>query len=130
MATVNATVLLLLTGFILGYVVSLALDAEEQLQRATKLEAATKERERLARGIHDSVLQVLAIISKRAAELGCEAAELGRLAGEQEATLRALVSDVPPPPGQGQADLRVRLRPFASALGQIASPASAVPLPG
>ncbi len=129
LATVNATVLLLLTGFILGYVVSLALDAEEQLQRATTLEAATKERERLARGIHDSVLQVLAIISKRGAELGGEAAELGRLAGEQEVTLRALVSVAPPPPGQGAADLRERLRPFASAQVQIASPATPVPLP-
>ncbi len=129
MATINATVLLLLTGFILGYVVSLAIDAETQMQRATELEAATKERERLARGIHDSVLQVLAIISKRGSELGGEAAELGRLAGEQEVTLRALVSVARPSPGNGQADLRERLRPFASAQVQIASPATAVPLP-
>ena len=51
---------------------------------AAQVEAATRERERLARGIHDSVLQVLALVRRRGEELGGEAAELGRLAGEQE----------------------------------------------
>ena len=49
------------------------------------------ERARLARAVHDGVLQVLALVQRRGAELGGEAAELGRLAGEQEAALRALI---------------------------------------
>lgn len=130
MATVNATVLLVLAGFVIGYVVNLALDAETTLQRATELEAATRERERLARGIHDSVLQVLTLISRRGAELGGEAAELGRLAGEQESTLRALVSVEPPPAPDGQADLREKLRRYADPRVEISSPATAVTLPG
>jgi signal transduction histidine kinase len=90
--TVNAAVLLLLAGFIVGYFARLARDAEHRLQQAARQEAAIQERERLARGIHDSVLQVLALVQRRGTELGGEAAVLGRLAGEQEATLRALVA--------------------------------------
>ncbi|GAB3874703.1 MacS family sensor histidine kinase [Dactylosporangium cerinum] len=97
-ATVNGPVLMLLAGVGIGHIARLAIDAEARLQRATELEAATRERERLARGIHDSVLQVLALLQRRGAELGGEAAELGRLAGEQEATLRALVTSSGPPP--------------------------------
>jgi signal transduction histidine kinase len=129
MVTINATVLLLLAGFVIGYVVGLARDADQQMHRATELEAATRERERLARGIHDSVLQVLALIARRASAIGGEAAELGRLASEQEVTLRALVSVDPPVSAAGVVDLRESLRPFASALVEIASPATPVPLP-
>lgn len=89
--TVNATALLLLAGIVVGYVVRLGLDAEAQLRQATEMQAATRERERLARGIHDSVLQVLSLIERRGSELGGEAARLGRLAGEQGANLRSLV---------------------------------------
>ncbi|MFF5234436.1 DUF5931 domain-containing protein [Dactylosporangium sp. NPDC000521] len=97
-ATVNGPVLMVLAGIGIGHIARLAIDAEARLQRATELEAATRERERLARGIHDSVLQVLALLQRRGAELGGEAAELGRLAGEQEATLRALVTSSGPVP--------------------------------
>ena len=62
------------------------------LARALEIEAATRERERLARDIHDSVLQVLAMVQRRGSALGGEAAELGRMAGEQEVALRTLVS--------------------------------------
>ena len=81
----------------------LAATADERLQRAIELEAATRERDRFARVIHDSVLQVLALVQRRGAELGGEAAELGRLAGEQEAALRVLVSRARArrPPGDG-----------------------------
>src|SRR5690606_13885968 len=75
-----------------GYMSRLAGDAQRRLQEAAERGAATRERERLARGIHDSVLQVLALVQRRGAEMGGEAAQLGRLAGEQEATLRALVA--------------------------------------
>jgi signal transduction histidine kinase len=88
----NGTVLLLLAGVVVGYVSTLAARAERAVQRATEIEAASRERERLARGIHDSVLQVLALVQRRGAEVGGEAAEIGRLAGEQEAALRALIA--------------------------------------
>ncbi|GII26817.1 MacS family sensor histidine kinase [Planotetraspora mira] len=88
---VNGAVLLFLAGVVVGHVAQLAREAGELMRRAAQLEAAGRERERLARGIHDSVLQVLALVQKKGAEIGGEAAELGRLAGEQESALRALV---------------------------------------
>ncbi|MFC6886351.1 MULTISPECIES: MacS family sensor histidine kinase [Actinomadura] len=97
-STVNGVVLLFLAGLVVGHVVKLALDAEARLARAVEMEAATRERERLARRIHDSVLQVLAMVQRRGGELGGEAAELGRLAGEQEAALRTLIAAAPPAP--------------------------------
>ncbi|MPZ26669.1 MAG: sensor histidine kinase [Micromonosporaceae bacterium] len=132
----NASVLLLLAGLIMGYVARLAVQAEQRLQRAAELEAATRERERLARGIHDSVLQVLALVQRRGAELGGEAARLGRLAGEQEATLRALVAgdgaiaEGAADPRTGDLlDLRAVLNRFAAPDVTISAPADPVSLP-
>jgi signal transduction histidine kinase len=130
-STVNGTVLLLLAGFSMGYLVHMSTEAETRLQKAVEMEAATRERERLARGIHDSVLQVLALVQKRGAELGGEAAELGRLAGEQEATLRALVGIGPPGPlaSDDQCDLRALVGVRATASVSLAAPAEPVWLP-
>ena len=50
-------VLFFLVGVVGGYVVRLATRAEAQLAQAVRLEAATRERERLARAVHDGVLQ-------------------------------------------------------------------------
>jgi signal transduction histidine kinase len=129
-ATMNGAVLLLLAGVVVAHVVRLASVAEERLQRAAELEAATRERERLARGIHDSVLQLLALVQRRGAEIGGEAAELGRLAGEQEATLRALVAAAPAAPAAGLVDLGTQLSRYASSTVSIATPATPVRLPG
>jgi signal transduction histidine kinase len=130
-STVNGTVLLLLAGFTVGYLVHMSVEAETRLQRAVEMEAATRERERLARGIHDSVLQVLALVQKRGAELGGEAAELGRLAGEQEATLRSLVGVGPAGSvaTDDQCDLRAVIGPRITASVTLAAPAEAVWLP-
>jgi signal transduction histidine kinase len=84
--------LLFLVGVVVGYVSTLVLAAEAERTRAAEFAAATAERERLARDIHDSVLQVLALVQRRGREIGGEAAELGRLAGEQERMLRTLVT--------------------------------------
>lgn len=128
-ATVNGTVLLLLAGGVMGYVSRLTDDAETRMQKAVELDAATRERERLARGIHDSVLQVLALVQRRATELGGEAAELGRLAGEQEAVLRSLVGVRGTAAAAGSADLRLLLGRFGSPRVTVATPATPVVLP-
>ncbi|PZH01562.1 sensor histidine kinase [Streptomyces sp. NTH33] len=90
--TVHAVVLVWVASIAIGYVVEVARASERTLARALEIEAATRERERLARDIHDSVLQVLAMVQRRGAVIGGEAAELGRLAGEQEVALRTLVA--------------------------------------
>jgi signal transduction histidine kinase len=85
--------LLLIGGGIVGFMSeSLRLMAVERdaAQRASIVDA---ERTRLARAVHDGVLQVLALVQRRGRELGGEAAELGRLAGEQEGVLRALIRE-------------------------------------
>jgi signal transduction histidine kinase len=56
----TSLVILTLVGIAVGHVARLTAIAEAKLQRATELIAATRERDRLARTIHDSVLQVLA----------------------------------------------------------------------
>ncbi|MDL4819903.1 DUF5931 domain-containing protein [Actinomadura sp. OS1-43] len=141
--TLNGIVLLLLAGLVVGQVVRLAREAEARLARAVEMEAATRERERLARRIHDSVLQVLAMVQRRGGEAGGEAAELGRLAGEQEAALRALIGAGPsasgrvhaapapgPSAGAGRGtDLRPLLTGQASASVTVSTPATPVTLP-
>jgi signal transduction histidine kinase len=125
--TLAGPVLTVLTAAAVGYLARLGTDAEARLQRAVELEAATRERERLARQIHDSVLQVLALVQRRGTELGGDAAELGRLAGEQEVALRTLVSAGPPAANQGQpADLRVALAGCAVPPVSLATPATPV----
>ncbi|WP_446211253.1 MacS family sensor histidine kinase [Micromonospora sp. IBSANI012] len=132
-SSLTGVILLLLAGVIVGHVARLAVTAEERLHRAVQLEAATRERERLARGIHDSVLQVLALVQRRGAHLDGEAGELARLAGEQEAALRALIAGVDPAPAAdeptGTLDLRALLGRYASATVSVSAPATPVPLP-
>ncbi|MFD8592224.1 MacS family sensor histidine kinase [Streptomyces sp. NPDC059637] len=90
-------ILLFVASAAVGYMIELARASERTLARALQIEAATRERERLARDIHDSVLQVLAMVQRRGNEIGGEAAELGRMAGEQETALRTLVTAGPAP---------------------------------
>ncbi|MFB7915077.1 MacS family sensor histidine kinase [Streptomyces sp. NPDC056061] len=90
--TFHNVLLVWVASIAIGYVVEVARASERTLARALEIEAATRERERLARDIHDSVLQVLAMVQRRGTALGGEAAELGRMAGEQEIALRTLVT--------------------------------------
>ncbi|MEE4541620.1 DUF5931 domain-containing protein [Streptomyces sp. V4-01] len=119
--TVHNVVLVWVAGVAIGYVVEVARASERTLARALQIEAATRERERLARDIHDGVLQVLAMVQRRGNAAGGRAAELGRLAGDQEAALRALISGAPPagaargePAARGPRDLRALLAPHAA----------------
>jgi signal transduction histidine kinase len=127
-STFNGIVLLLIAGGVGGYVVQLGLRAEAAVDRAARSEAAIAERERIARGIHDSVLQVLTLVSSRSREIGGEAAELGRLAAEQETALRALVSGTSTEPyaDTGQLDVRGLIEPLANGQISVACPATAV----
>lgn len=142
--TFNGIVLLGLAGLVVGHVVRLAREAEARLARAVELESATRERERLARDIHDSVLQVLAMVRRRGAGLDGEAAELARLAGEQETALRALIGSAPrtppramagtgrpgPDPAAGdERDVRPLLTARTSGTVTVSTPATPVPLP-
>lgn len=113
----------------IGYAVEVARASERTLARALQIEAATRERERLARDIHDSVLQVLAMVQRRGASLGGEAAELGRMAGEQEVALRALVSHGPggadAAEPEGGADRPSAARPVEPETAERAAPPAA-----
>ncbi|WP_392891988.1 MacS family sensor histidine kinase [Streptomyces sp. LN699] len=150
--TLHNVLLVWVASIAIGYVVEVARASEATLARALEIEAATRERERLARDIHDGVLQVLAMVQRRGTELGGEAADLGRMAGEQEVALRTLVSSglVPtsrisrdeslgalvdsydeeePAAGNGELDLRGLLAPHAGSRVSFAEPGTPVPLP-
>jgi signal transduction histidine kinase len=129
-AALNGAVLLLLAGWIVGHLARLAAEVEAERQHAIEVEAASRERERLARDIHDSVLQVLALVQRRGTEAGGAAAELGRLAGQQEAALRALVGDSwagsGAAGGPGAADLRQLVLPAQTDRVTVSVPAQPV----
>ncbi|MFF7402114.1 MacS family sensor histidine kinase [Streptomyces murinus] len=151
--TLHSLILVWVASIGIGYVVEVARASERTLARALEIQAATRERERLARDIHDSVLQVLAMVKRRGTALGGEAAELGRLAGEQEVALRTLVAggllpvariaeDIAVPVAEptgpaydegpdsvGPVDLRTLLAPFARDGVSLAEPGAPVPLP-
>jgi signal transduction histidine kinase len=126
----NGAVLLLLAGWIIGHVARLAAQVEAERRHAIEVEAASRERERLARDIHDSVLQVLALVQRRGTEAGGAAAELGRLAGQQEAALRALMGEGlagrPATSAPGDADLRQMVLPAQTDLVTVSVPAQPV----
>jgi signal transduction histidine kinase len=126
--TVTGTVIMVIAAIAVGHIAFLANQAQERLRLAAEIEAANRERERLARGIHDSVLQVLTLVQRRGAELGGEAAELGRLAGAQEAALRALISPGAQPPAamSGMVDLRELLSPYGATGVTVSGPATGV----
>ncbi|WUV84625.1 DUF5931 domain-containing protein [Streptomyces sp. NBC_01476] len=130
--TLHNLVLVWIASIAIGYVVEVARASERTLARALQIEAATRERERLARDIHDGVLQVLAMVQHRGSQAGGEAAELGRLAGEQQAALRTLISGAPPPrPPAGDTtgpphDLRTLLNPLTSARITLSAPGTPV----
>ncbi|GAA2363806.1 DUF5931 domain-containing protein [Streptomyces cuspidosporus] len=121
--TVHMLMLVWVASVAIGYVVEVARASERTLARALRIEAATRERERLARDIHDGVLQVLAMVQRRGAAIGGEAAELGRMAGEQEIALRTLIS-TGPATGPGAQDAA------APPAGSPPAPAGAPPAVG
>jgi signal transduction histidine kinase len=119
--------LLLVAGLAVGLAADTMRRSTERLRAAAAREAATAERERLARDIHDGVLQVLALVRRRGEEL--PASELARLAGEQEVALRRLITSSPAPRADGTVDLVARLGSVLPARASLAVPAEPVLLP-
>jgi signal transduction histidine kinase len=106
-----------------------ARSAERKQAEQIRREAATAERDRLGRSIHDGVLQVLALVQRQGAQLGPQGGELAALAGEQEAALRGLLAGAASA-GRGPAeDLRAPLKVLAAPGVEVAAPAQAVELP-
>ncbi|MGW4650325.1 MacS family sensor histidine kinase [Kitasatospora sp. NPDC004289] len=119
-------VLLMVAGCAIGYVIEIARAGESALTRALQVEAATRERERLSRDIHDGVLQVLALVQRREGD----ADELGRLAGEQERALRALMTGHQPVASSTEEeDLSALLARYADDRVTLSAPATPVLLP-
>jgi signal transduction histidine kinase len=122
--------LLTLAGLTIGFASTVLRRSAERVRRAVASEAAMAERERLARAVHDGVLQVLGFVRRRGAELGGEAGQLGVLAGEQEVALRTLLTTGSAPVnGSGHRDLAAALRVLASSRVTVSTPAHPVELP-
>jgi signal transduction histidine kinase len=83
--------LIVVGGVVVGFMCESLQQMADERDVAERAAAASAERARLARAVHDGVLQVLGLVQRRGRELGGEAAELGRLAGEQETALRTLI---------------------------------------
>ncbi|MFD3703278.1 MacS family sensor histidine kinase [Nocardia sp. NPDC058658] len=115
-------------GLALGLAANTARRAQGQLERALRITAAAQERERLAREVHDGVLQVLAFIKRRGGEIGGPATELAQRAGEQEVALRVLLSEQAelPDSGSGEVDLRPLLTAQATTTVSVATPGDPV----
>jgi signal transduction histidine kinase len=139
LSLLNGAVYYLLAGGAAG-VVSSALDrsatqlrvAMDDAIRAREHAARLAQHKALARAIHDSVLQALAFINKRARELGEQGAappseilRLAEIAGEQEHQLRALILREPQDAPEGSASLRDALEAAAGSVSGLVLTVSA-----
>ncbi len=128
--------LLLLAASIVGYCAGVLRRAAEVRAVAERAAAAAAERARLARAVHDGVLQVLGLVQRELSPRADDLAELGRLAGDQETRLRSLVQDdararsSPSVPSTGgpRSDLTRALEELGSRLVAVSGPAGSVPL--
>ena len=123
--------LVLIGGPIVGYMCESLQRMARERDAAEHAAAAAEERTRLARAVHDGVLQVLAMVQRQGAASGGQWAELGRLAGEQERGLRSLIrqQDTVPARSGGRVDLAGALEAMATAHPvrvEVATPGGAV----
>jgi signal transduction histidine kinase len=118
--------LLMIGGPLIGYVADSLQRSGMAVAAAERINAAQTERARLARAVHDGVLQVLALVQR-------SGGELGRLAGEQESRLRALIraqDSVTPPVFGDVVDLAVELARFEEhGVVTVSLPGMPVPMP-
>ncbi|MFE9579333.1 MacS family sensor histidine kinase [Nocardia sp. NPDC006044] len=127
----DATVPVLVSvGLALGLAANTARRAQDQLERAVRLTAATEERERLSREVHDGVLQVLSYIKRRGTEIGGPTEELAQRAGEQEVALRVLITETADrgDSGGAEVDLRPLLTVHATPSVFVSTPGNPIPI--
>ncbi|HEV7205728.1 MAG TPA: DUF5931 domain-containing protein [Jatrophihabitans sp.] len=124
--TLNSAVLLLLTGVVVGLLARSTVRAEADLRAAAAAQAALEERERLARSIHDGVLQVLGLVHRTGRDAGGEWERLAHAAAEQEAALRGLITSAPSAGSPGSRDLGAALRGLRSTSITVSTPADPV----
>ena len=128
--TIHNIVLLILLGWLIGLSTTLARESQRLLEVSVRAEESYTERERLARIVHDGVLQTLTFINRRGNEIGGPAKDLATLAADQERSLRDLVSGRPRVVDAADTtDLAVVLRGLADERVTISAPAEAVMLP-
>ena len=122
-----------LMGLFFGIVANLLRRSSEEAHQATaeafsarEREARLAERESMAREIHDSVLQVLALIHKRGLQLAesgspspQQVMELAEMARDQEVALRGLILREPDEGPRGEASLRTALEAAARSVRDI-----------
>lgn len=115
-------------GLGLGVSARVAVRSVEAVREAERVAGEARARERLARQVHDGVLQTLALVARRGGEWGVDGAALARAAAEQEQALRRLIAETPstgpvqvaapaaggsPVAGGAPVDVRLALRPLA-----------------
>lgn len=122
--------LLLLGGSVIGYMCESLKRMAIERAVAERRAAVEEERTRLARAVHDGVLQVLALVQRRGSELGGDFAELARMAGEQEGALRALIHAQDTLTVAGPGGTPARGNDLSGALEALASPQVTVVTPG
>lgn len=123
--------LLGVAGVAVGFASVTLRRSAQRLQEAIATEAAAAERDRLARDIHDGVLQVLALVRRRGPTLGDD--ELVREAAEQEVSLRRLITRGPPGldgPDDEPVDLGAAVGATLPARAVLAVPPEPVEVPG
>lgn len=129
-STVNNIVILVLLGGCIGYCADLSRDGHAALSEALRVRAEVRERDWLARTVHDGVLQTLSYIHRRGLDIGGESRELGSMAADQERLLRALVSGVSASDldagVDGNVDLRLLLGRYAGTAVNVIPPAEPV----
>lgn len=138
-AEAYAVALLVVAGVLLGYAATVTRASTTRLREALAAEGAVAERERLYRSIHDGVLQVLAVVQRRAGTVGGttgelgELAELAEMAADQEAQLRRLMSSDHPAgssAGSGaEVDLAAGLNELSDRRVEVVVPAQPVLVP-
>lgn len=125
----TSAILLLVAGAAIGGLgladLFAARRAERKRTEQIRQEAAAAERDRLARPIHDGVLQVLALVQRHGSD-----PELAQLAGAQEIALRNLLSGrTTTATGSAREDLGAAMMSLASPAIDVAAPADPVMLP-
>lgn len=116
--------LLLLGGAVIGYMCQSLQEMAVERAVAERRAAVAGERARLARAVHDGVLQVLALVQRKGGEADTEWSQLAGLAGEQESALRALIH------AQDVWSTASVARDLAGALEQAVGPMVTVSTPG